>query len=141
MSRLLAATLAACLALPVTAQTTSAQQSPDAPAPAPATEVDASLVGRWLLTEVESTGSMAPFGVQVKQMACHFGSDGEASVGVTFEQDADSYTRERLFRFVTDSGQILADGAGTAQYELLDSGELRLTMEDGLIVRLRRADA
>lgn len=141
MPRFLVAAFAVCLALPVTAQTAASQQSPDAPVPAAAAEVDTDLVGRWLLAEVESAGSMETFAVDVKQMACQFGADGEASIGMTFEQDADTYTRERLFRFVTDEGQILSDGAGAAQYELLDSGELRLTMDTGLIVRLRRADA
>lgn len=121
------------------AQTPAPQQTAATPSAAAGAEIDPALVGRWTLVEVEDEGQLAAFDAEIQAMACQFGADGEASIGVTVEQDADAYTRERMFRFVTDSGMILADGAGSARYEMLGADELRLTMDDGLIVRLTRA--
>ncbi len=137
MLRLLLSALLAIIAFPASAQTATAQHAGSSTAAAvPA--IDPALVGRWVLTEVEDHGALEAFSATVEAMACQFGADGEASVGVMLEQDADTYTRERAFRFVTADGQILADGADGASYEMIGPDELRLTMNEGLVVRLQR---
>lgn len=140
MVRLLLVALLFTTAVPALAQSATAQHS-DEKTTAAAPAIDPALVGRWVLVEVENEGSLDAFDATVEAMACHFGSDGEASVGMTLEQDDDSYTRERAFRFVTADGQILADGTAGTTYELIGPDNLRLTMADGFVARLRRADS
>lgn len=140
MARLLLVALLAFVALPVTAQTVAAQQAASGASTQPATAIDPALVGQWELVEVEAEGRMAPFEATVETMTCHFGADGEASVGLTLDQDADTYTRERTFRFVAADGTLLADGQNPATYEVLEGDEMRLTMADGFAARFRRAD-
>ena len=140
MARLLLLPFAALLALPSVAQTAAAQHAGSAPTTA-APAIDPALVGRWELVEVEDHGALDEFDATVDEMACQFGADGSASVGMTLEQDADTYTRERTFRFVAGGGRILAEGADGASYEMVGPDEVRLTMADGFVARLRRADS
>ena len=141
MSRLLLAALFAFVALPSVAQTATAQRTADGPTTSPATAIDPWLVGRWELLEVEDEGAMAPFEATVEAMTCQFGADGEGSVGLTLDQDADTYTRERTFRFVAADGSLVTDGTRGATYERLGADELRLTMADGFAARFRRVDS
>ena len=139
MTRLLLAAVLASVALPATAQTATAQHAASGTATQPASAIDPALVGAWELVVVEAEGQMAPFEATVEDMTCEFGADGEASVGLTLDQDADTYTRERTFRFVAADGTIVADGDDRASYEVFGADEMRLTMADGFTARFRRA--
>ncbi len=139
MSRLLLPALAALVALPVAAQSVSAHHGGN-PSTAAAAAVDPAVVGQWEMIEVESEGVLTALETDVEEMTCHFGADGEAMASMTVTQDAETYTRERAFRFVTTDGRIDAEGDADARYEVVGTDELRLTMADGFAVRLRRTD-
>lgn len=139
MTRLLAPALAALVVFPAAAQSVPAQHAGD-PTTAAVAAVDPAVVGQWEMVEVESEGALNQLATDVEAMACQFGADGEATASMTVTQDADTYTRERVFRFATVDGRIDAEGEADARYEVVGGDELRLTMPDGFTVRLRRTD-
>lgn len=131
MPRLLAAALLV-LATPLMA---SAQASPEVAT----TSVDQALIGHWQLLEVEDAGALGRFGATVEALNGVFGADGEASVAMTVAQDGEQYDRSRDFRFATRDGDIVGeDDRAMGSYESLGADEVRLTLTDGLVVRLRR---
>ncbi len=140
MSRALFALPAACL-LVVPAKAQAPKQSPGVPASRiVGAAIDPALVGEWELATVERLGTIEDFGAAVDEMACEFGADGEAHVMLEIEQDQDTMSRERTFRFVTLDGRIVADQGPAVAYEVVAENEIRLTTSDGLVVHLRRSD-
>ena len=101
--------------------------------------VDVELVGTWELVEVEDEGELRAFRAVLKDMECVFEAEGEATVSVTVEQDRETIDSDRSFPFTTADGQILSEGTTPVAYAVLDTGELRLTMADGMTVLLQRA--
>lgn len=131
MPRLLAAVLIV-LATPLLA---SAQASPEVAT----TSVDHALIGHWQLLEVEDVGALGRYGATVEALTGVFGADGEASVAMTVAQDGERYDRTRDFRFATRDGAIVGeDDRAMCTYEPISPDEVRLTLTDGLVVRMRR---
>ncbi len=140
MSRALFALPAACL-LVVPAKAQAPRQAPGVPAARIAgAAIDPALVGEWELANVERLGTIEDFGAAVDEMSCEFGADGSAHVMLEIEQDQDTMTRDRTFRFVTLDGRIVADQGPAVSYEVIAENEIRLTTTDGLVVHLRRSD-
>ena len=131
----------AALALLVVALPAAAQANGDA-APeveaASAQTVDPALVGEWTLLKVEENGDIGRFGGEVERMTCEFEADGSAEVHLAVMQDLDLQEHERTFRFATENGTIVRDGAAPVQYEVLGGDLLVLRDPTGLVVQLVR---
>ena len=138
MIRRLAVLALLATSTPAWAQATSTPE-PDSTALAQGV-VDPVLVGEWTLVEVENEGRMAVFGAEIEEMACTFKAEGEGTVEMTVVQDRETIEADRSFKFETVDGRILVNDAEPIGYAVLETGEVRLSMPDGLVVRLRRAD-
>lgn len=138
--RIAAALVLVALAAPAVVQAQAGPPLASTDVVADALAVDDAVVGQWVLVEVEEAGALGRFGARLVEMECVFGRDGAAEVALAVVQDGERYARTRAFRFTTAGTTIVDDrGDEMGTYEPLGTDELRLTMPDGLVARLRLA--